>query len=103
MRRTFRLSRCRAVLFALLISDLIPGAAAPASPQSLELSRPVRPWELLPVVGTRAALFGNEAGHMEAWVYPLKFLREFHLRFHEGDRVIPAESLARTVIVRPES
>ncbi len=72
-------------------------------PHSLELSRPVRPWEFLPVVGTRAALFGNEAGRMEAWVYPLKFLREFHLRFHEGDRVIPAESLARTVIVRPES
>jgi glycogen debranching enzyme len=72
-------------------------------PHSLELSRSVRPWEFLPVVGTRAALFGDEAGSMEAWVYPLKFLREFHLRFHEGDRVIPAESLARTVIVRPES
>jgi glycogen debranching enzyme len=91
--------------FLLLASTLsIASAQAPNEPpHCLELSRPVRPWEFLPVVGTRAALFGNEAGRMEAWVYPLKFLREFHLRFHEVDRVIPAESLARTVIVRPES
>ena len=31
--------------------------------------------------GTRAALFGNESGRMEAWVYPLKFLRDFRLQF----------------------
>jgi glycogen debranching enzyme len=92
-------------VFLLFVSMLsIASAQTPNEPpHSLELSRPVRPWEFLPVVGTRAALFGNEAGRMEAWVYPLKFLREFHLRFHEGDRAIPAESLARTVIVRPES
>lgn len=57
----------------------------------------------MPVVGTRAALFGDESGRMEAWVYPLKLLRDFRLQFHVEKRVIPAESLARTVIVRPES
>jgi glycogen debranching enzyme len=67
------------------------------------LSRPVRPWEFLPVTGTRAALFGNESGQMEAWVYPLKLLRDFRLVFHESDHAIPAEVLARTIIVRPES
>jgi glycogen debranching enzyme len=72
-------------------------------PHSLELSRPARTWEFLATVGTRAALFGNESGQMEAWVYPLKLLREFHLQFHENGRAIPAESLARTVIVHPES
>jgi glycogen debranching enzyme len=92
-------------VFLLFASTLSIASARTSNdpPSSLELSRPVRPWEFLPVVGTRAALFGNEAGRMEAWAYPLKFLREFHLIFHEGDRVIPAESLARTVIVRPES
>jgi hypothetical protein len=69
----------------------------------LELSRPVRPWEFLPMTGTRAALFGNESGRMEAWVYPLKLLRELRLQFHTDGRVIPAETLARTVHVRPES
>src|SRR5712692_823946 len=85
------------------------GAAAGWSQQAqekaheLELSRAVRPWEFLPVTGQRAGLLGNESGRMEAWVYPLKILRDFHLRFDVGGRVLPAESLARTVIVRPES
>ncbi len=73
------------------------------APASLELSRTVRPWEFLPVIGTRAGLFGNESGRFEAWVYPLKLFREFHLTFHVGDRALPAESLARTLTVHPES
>jgi hypothetical protein len=46
-------------------------------------------------------MFGNEAGTIEAWVYPLKLLRDFHLVFHVDDRTLPAESLARTVSVQP--
>ncbi|MGB7602677.1 MAG: amylo-alpha-1,6-glucosidase [Candidatus Sulfotelmatobacter sp.] len=37
------------------------------------------------------------------WVYPLKILRDFHLRFHLDGATIPAEALARTLIVHPES
>jgi len=73
------------------------------SPSTLELSRTDRPWEFLPITGTKAGLFGNEAGQFEAWVYPLKILRDFHLRFYHDGRVIPAETLARTTTVRPES
>ncbi len=40
---------------------------------------------------------------MEAWVYPLKLLRDFRLQFHTEGRVLPAETLARTLITRPES
>ena len=102
---------------AALASALIPWLAA-AGPSrsahgtgrppedrshSLELSRPVRPWEFLCAVGTRAGLLGNEAGRMEAWVYPLKLLRDFRLQFHTEGRVLPAETLARTLITRPES
>jgi len=72
-------------------------------PNSLELTRAVRPWEFLPAVGMRAGLFGNEVGRMEAWVYPLKILRDFHLRFHVDGRTLEAETLARTLITRPES
>ncbi len=77
--------------------------ATQADPAELELSRPIRAWEFLPVVGQRAALFGHETGQLEAWVYPLKILRDFHLRFLLANRTVPAESLARTLIVRPES
>src|SRR5438046_2497534 len=88
-------------IVALALS--LSAASAEQKPQRLELSRPVRSWEFLPVVGERAGLFGNEAGQLEAWVYPLKILRDFHLRFHVRDREIPAEALARTLTVHPES
>jgi glycogen debranching enzyme len=78
-------------------------SGAQQSTGTLELSRTIRTWEFLPAVGTRAGLFGNESGRFEAWVYPLKLFREFHLTFHVGDRALPAESLARTLTVRPES
>src|SRR6266568_9571267 len=68
-----------------------------------ELSRTVRPWEFLPITGKRAALFGNETGKIEAWIYPLKIFREFHLNFLTEGRILPAETLARTLTVRPES
>jgi len=79
------------------------GQEAQGKPHDLELSRAVRPWEFLPVTGTRAGLLGNETGRMEAWVYPLKIFRGFHLKFHTEGQVLPAEALARTVMVRPES
>lgn len=70
---------------------------------SVELRRAIRPWEFLSALGRRAGLLGNEAGRMEAWVYPLKIFRDFHLIFHVDGRALPAESLARTLITRPES
>ncbi len=81
-----------------------PAVESPGQPaRPIELSRTDRPWEFLSAVGMRGGLFGNEAGQFEAWVYPLKILRDFHLRFHVEGRVIPAETLARTVTTRPES
>src|SRR5258708_16038698 len=51
----------------------------------------------------RACMLGNERGEIEAWVYPLKIFRGFHLTFHVDGRAVPAESLVRTLIVHPES
>jgi len=104
--------RLALVLASLLLASFAvarpsPGrqaaSTAESQPRSLELSRPVRPWEFLCAVGTRAALLGNESGRMEAWVYPLKLLRDFRLQFHTEGRALSAESLARTLITRPES
>jgi glycogen debranching enzyme len=91
---------CAWVVVCVLAAGL---CSAQQSSPALELTRTVRSWEFLPVVGTRAGLFGNETGNFEAWVYPLKIFRDFHLIFHAGDRALPAESLARTLRVRPES
>jgi glycogen debranching enzyme len=86
------------VFVAFLVQCAVAQQSAP-----MELSRTVRTWEFLPVVGMRAGLFGNETGRLEAWVYPLKIFRAFHLTFYVGGRALPAESLARTLTVRPES
>lgn len=99
VRRPLRM--LAALTIYLLFSSSI--ARAQQAVQAPELTRTVRSWEFLPVVGTRAGLFGNETGRFEAWVYPLKIFRELHLTFHVDDRALPAESLARTLTVRPES
>ncbi len=39
---------------------------------------------------------------MEAWTFPLKLVRDFHLVFHVGGQAVPAEDFARTLTVRPE-
>ncbi len=88
----------RLVLWSVLLVFL-----QAANAQELELSRDARPWEFFCAVGTRAGLFGNESGNLEAWVYPLKILRNFHLRFLTEGRSQPAEALVRSVSVRPES
>jgi glycogen debranching enzyme len=90
-------------IFLLISGSSLVPAMAQEAPRLPELSRPVRSWEFLPVVGTRAGMFGDEAGHMEAWVYPLKIFRNLHLEFEVEGRTIPAETLARTINVRPES
>lgn len=87
---------CCVPLMCSLVFAVPPG-------QSLELPRPVRSWEFMSALGTRAGILGNEQGTFEAWVYPLKILTDFHLRFHVEGAVLPAETLARTLTVRPES
>jgi glycogen debranching enzyme len=100
-----RIARRIGLLGIWLVCAVVALAQEPAQGPELprELSRTVRTWEFLPVVGTRAGLFGNEAGRLEAWVYPLKIFRDFHLTFHVGDRALPADSLARTLTVHPDS
>jgi len=91
---------------ALLIAALVAAFALPARAGETgapELSRSARPWEFFCATGQRAGLFGNESGNLEAWAYPLKIFRNFHIRFLAEGRAIPAEGLARTVTVRPES
>lgn len=87
----------------MLLVGFASAGRAQAPTQALQLSRPARPWEFFCATGQRAGLFGNEAGNLEAWVYPLKLFRDFHLNFLTEGRSLPAETLVRTVSVRPES
>src|SRR6202012_253121 len=68
-----------------------------------ELSRAARPWEFADAVGTQSGLLGQENGSFEAWVYPLKILRNFHLRFHVDKETFEGSALVRSIQMRPES
>jgi glycogen debranching enzyme len=98
----FRLHHRRNIHSLTLMLTLASCIPCAAQSRDLELSRTDRPWEFFSATGMRAGLFGNESGNLEAWVYPLKIFRNFHLHFLTEGRSLPAESLVRTVSVRPE-
>ena len=95
------------VFAASVFGFLVPAANAQKEMRSankpLLIQRSVRSWEFLCAVGKRAGIFGNESGRVEAWVYPLKLFREFHVTIHHDGKALPAESLVRTIEARPES
>src|SRR5690242_13723116 len=93
----------RSIVAVLLLSVFAISQAPAPEIDYPQISRPVRTWEFVPVVGRKAAIFGNESGKLEAWVYPMKFLRDFTLMFHLADRSFPAAALARNLEVRAES
>ncbi len=87
-------------LSILLVAGLCIGALQAAD---LQISRSVRHWEFMSASGPHSAVLGTETGRFEAWVYPLKLLRDFELEFRLRGREIPAEAVVRSVIYRPES
>jgi glycogen debranching enzyme len=93
----------RASVFAALCLAPVVQEPQPPRPPAVELSRAVRTQEFLCTVGQKSAVFGDESGTVETWVYPLKLFRDFALVFHLSGYEIPAATLARTVVVRPES
>jgi glycogen debranching enzyme len=87
---------------ALSTSSLFAQAGCDNS-GGMALTRAARDWQFLDAVGPHAGLLGREDGVFEAWIYPLKLFRDFHLKFRLGDEVLSGEALPRTVTVRPES
>lgn len=71
---------------------------------SIALRGPARPGAYVADMGRRSALFGDETGAFEVWVWPLKLVRDLRLAFRipEYDAPIEGAAVARDVVVRPE-
>ena len=82
--------------------SVVPRFVAPSSP--LALTGPARAGRYVEASGRRAAFLGDESGHFEAWVYPLKVLHGFDLAFQTAAYAdpVPGAALATSVDVRPE-
>jgi glycogen debranching enzyme len=100
LRKLSGLTQTLALIWLLLYALPAASQNAPVLPQ---LSRSELHGEFVSAVGRRAALLGTNEGRFEAWVYPLKIVRDLHLQFHMDGQILAAEPLARTVITRPES
>ena len=84
-------------------SDLEPIARFPIQPGPLAITRPVEPSEPFTVAGARGAIFGEQSGKFEAWLYPVKILSGFHISAELADYPVPIDvsALAATIEVAP--
>jgi len=85
----------------------VPGAIASPARRDLPVSGlvvtgPARGGVQAQVLGPRSAWLGYETGRFEAWIYPLKVVRDLELSFEFRGRSYRASELAREVEVRPE-
>ena len=95
------------LLLAAPASAQVPGAiAAPARPElptsGLVVTGPARNGAQAQALGPRGSWLGHETGNFEAWIYPLKVVRDLELTFEFRGRTYGGSDLAREVEVRPE-
>ena len=100
-------------IFALVFAASLleaQGKGAPALPARFNLAapepflrKPVQRTRFAEAVGRRSALLGREDGTFEAWINPVKILRDFHLSVYLDDSIegVPLADLAESITVSP--
>jgi len=71
----------------------------------IELTRPARPRAYFEAVGRKAAIFGNESGVFESWVFPIKLFHDARIsvKVDGQDNPVDFASIVELVIARPEA
>lgn len=96
-----RLRYSRHIAFGLL--SAIASCALLAAQQPIR--KPVQPSKFVGAIGQRAAILGREDGTFEAWLYPIKILRDFRISVYVDGALEPQPlaELAETVTALPGS
>jgi glycogen debranching enzyme len=96
------------LLLALPVEAQPPGALHPISKfaigaNQLAITRHVAPNMPFTVAGARGAIFGEQAGKFEAWLYPVKILSGFSMSAELADYPVPIDvsAQAATIVVTP--
>src|ERR1017187_862417 len=84
-------------------SALEPIPRFPIHTDSLAITRPVEAAKPFTVAGERGAIFGEQCGTFEAWLYPVKILSHFTIAADLSDYPVPIDvtALASTIEVAP--
>src|SRR5262249_15306563 len=71
----------------------------------IELTRTARPKIYFDAVGRKAAIFGNEAGEFESWVFPIKLFHgaRISVKVDGVDNPIDFATIVERVTARPEA
>jgi len=80
-------------------------AKFPLPENPIALTRAARPRVYFDAIGRRAGLLGNETGHFESWIFPIKLFHDaqFSVQVEGEDSPVEFSSIVESIIVRPES
>ena len=106
--------RLAVLAYFCLLAQLSVASSSTSAQQSLPEDLPQsgvalhdspNPLRFFDVTGRASAVFGQQNGQFEAWIYPIKLLHNFRLEFQQEGQAEPVrgESLLREVVTRPES
>ena len=75
----------------------IPRFALAADP--LTITRAVEPYKPFTVAGERGAIFGEQSGAFEAWIYPVKILSGFSITAELADYPVPIDVTSHAAVI----
>lgn len=103
--RSVTARHCLTAFLAAAALAYTASAQAPVSPAGAlpAISRAAQSDRFMAVLGQRSAVLGLESGRFQVWAWPLEILHDFHLSVRVDGEFVPAESLLRSITVRPES
>ncbi len=80
-------------------STLRPIPGFPLGTDPLSITRPVEAYKPFTVAGERGAIFGEQSGTFEAWIYPVKILSGFGITAELADYPVPIDVSAHAAVI----
>ena len=84
---------------AQLSAALRPIPRFPLGSDPLTITRPVEAYKPFAVAGERGAIFGEQSGKFEAWIYPVKILSGFGITAELADYPVPIDVSAHAAVI----